>query len=80
MLYFYSEMLFIFNKFKYLIYIATIMFYVYNIVIVDLALLLVRVRIRGGGRGRVRVRVSSLSKLLSACMGTAEVFVGRDKL
>ena len=38
MSYFYYEVLFISNKFKYLIYIATIMFYVCNIVIVDLAL------------------------------------------
>ena len=38
MSYFYYEVLFISNKFKYLIYIATIMFYVWNIVIVDLAL------------------------------------------
>ena len=38
MYYFYYEVLYISNKFKYLIYIATIMFYVWNIVIVDLAL------------------------------------------
>ena len=38
MSYFYYEVLFICNKFKYLIYIATIMVYVGNIVIVDLAL------------------------------------------
>ena len=38
MSYFYYEVLFISNKFKYLIYITTIMFYVGNIVIVDLAL------------------------------------------
>ena len=38
MSYFYYKVLFISNKFKYLIYIATIMFYVGNIVIVDLAL------------------------------------------
>ena len=38
MSYFYYEVLFISNQFKYLIYIATIMFYVRNIVIVDLAL------------------------------------------
>ena len=38
MSYFYYEVLFISNKFKYLIYIATIMFYVRNIVIGDLAL------------------------------------------
>ena len=38
MAYFYYEVLFISNKFKYLIYIATIMLYVGNIVIVDLAL------------------------------------------
>ena len=37
MSYFYYEVLFISNKSKYLIYIATIMFYVGNIVIVDLA-------------------------------------------
>ena len=38
MSYFYYEVLFIYNKFKYLIYIATIMFYAWNIVIFDLAL------------------------------------------
>ena len=38
MSYFYYEVLFISNKFKYLIYVATIIFYVGNIVIVDLAL------------------------------------------
>ena len=38
MSYFYYEVLFISNKFKCLIYIAIIMFYVGNIVIVDLAL------------------------------------------
>ena len=38
MSYFYYEMLFISNKFKYLIYFPTIMLYVGNIVIVDLAL------------------------------------------
>ena len=38
MSYFYYEVLFISNKLKFLIYIATIMFYVGNIVIVDLAL------------------------------------------
>ena len=38
MSYFYYEVLFISNKFKYLIFIAIIMFYVKNIVIVDLAL------------------------------------------
>ena len=38
MTYFYYEVLFISNKFKYLINITTIMFYVGNIVIVDLAL------------------------------------------
>ena len=36
--YFYYEVLCISNKFKYLIYIATIMFHVGNIVIVNLAL------------------------------------------
>ena len=38
MSYFYYEVLFISTIFKYLIYVATIMFYVFNIVIVDLAL------------------------------------------
>ena len=38
MSYFYYEVLFIFNKFKYLIYIEKIMSFVGNIVIVDLAL------------------------------------------
>ena len=38
MSYFYYEVLFIFKKNKYLIYIATILFYVGNIVIGDLAL------------------------------------------
>ena len=38
MSYFYYEVLFISNKFKYLIYIATIMFYMGNIVTFDLAL------------------------------------------
>ena len=38
MSHFYYEVLSISNKFKYLIYIATIMFYVGNIVIVDLAM------------------------------------------
>ena len=38
MSYFYHEVLFISNKYKYLIYIATIMIDVGNIVIVDLAL------------------------------------------
>ena len=38
MSYFYYKVLFISNKFKYLIYVATIIFYVGNIVVVDLAL------------------------------------------
>ena len=38
MSYFYYEVLLTSSKFKYLIYIATIMFYVGNIVIIDLAL------------------------------------------
>ena len=38
MSYFYYEVLFISNKLQFLIYIATIMFYVGNIVTVDLAL------------------------------------------
>ena len=38
MSHFYYEVLFISNKFKYLIYVGTIIFYVGNIVIVDLAL------------------------------------------